>query len=216
MLRGAPNGLTGHALSLFKEDRSENGVQEDRSVASLIARAAQRDPAAFGTLYEMYFPRIYRYVLLKVGNAADAEDVTASVFLSAWRAVDRFVPQAETSFLGWLLRQAHNATVDRLRRYRATWDLQAVDESVMPVDWRFDPEQALDWQLTIDELRTAMGLLTEEQREVVLLRFVEGLSAREVGEIMGKQESTVRGLQFRALDALRRLLAPEKVRRADG
>jgi RNA polymerase sigma-70 factor (ECF subfamily) len=68
------------------------------------------------------------------------------------------------------------------------------------------PEAQIERKMTISELTSALKLLTEEQREVVLLRFVEGLSAREVGDIMGKQEGAVRGMQFRAIEALRRAM----------
>ncbi len=174
---------------------------------ALIERAIARDADAFGELYNLYFERIYRYVRLKVGNASDAEDVTAVVFLSAWRAIDRFSPKHEASFSGWLFRLAHNALVDRFRRIRPTVSLdEALDESPVE-DVKLSPEATLDRRLTIAELQRALLALTDEQREVVLLRFIEGLSAREVGDIMGKQEGTVRGMQFRALEALRRALA---------
>jgi RNA polymerase sigma-70 factor (ECF subfamily) len=174
---------------------------------ALIGRAISRDSEAFGELYNLYFERIYRYIRLKVGNPADAEDVTAVVFLSAWRGIERFSPKHEASFSGWLFRLAHNALIDRYRRIRPTVSLdEALDESATE-DVTLSPEASLEWRLTLAELRRALEALTEEQREVVLLRFVEGLSAREVGDIMGKQEGTVRGMQFRALEALRRGLA---------
>jgi RNA polymerase sigma-70 factor, ECF subfamily len=189
-------------------------VHEDGSVSALVASAVRRDREAFGALYELYFERIYRYVRLKVGDPIEAEDVTAAVFLNAWRAVDRFSPQHESSFLAWLFRLAHNSLVDRYRRQRDLTPLDMVDESHLPVDARSDPASMLDWHLTVGELYQALQLLTDEQREVVLLRFVEGLSAREVGDIMGKQEGTVRGMQFRAIEALRRALTRPKVRRS--
>jgi RNA polymerase sigma-70 factor, ECF subfamily len=186
------------------------------SLAALVARAIRRDREAFGALYELYFERIYRYARFKVGDRAEAEDVTAAVFLNAWRAVDHFTPQGENSFLAWLFRLTHNALVDRYRRQRDVAVLDEVDDSVLPVDAQFNPEAVLERQLTLDELHHALQALTDEQREVVVLRFIEGLSAREVGEIMGKQEGTVRGMQFRAIEALRRELSRQKVRRPHG
>lgn len=182
--------------------------------AALVARAIQRDAEAFGALYDRYFERVYRYARLRVGNATDAEDVTAAVFLNAWRAIDRFSPKHDASFAGWLFRLAHNAVVDRYRRARDDVALDALamwpEESLLLAN----PEGLLEWRLTVDELHRALAALTQEQREVVLLRFVEGLSAREVGEILGKQEGTVRGMQFRAIEALRRILAPQRGERS--
>jgi RNA polymerase sigma-70 factor (ECF subfamily) len=188
-------------------------LQEYELVGALVARAIERDRDAFGALYDLYFERIYRYVRLKLGDAVEAEDVTATVFLNAWRSIEQFAPQGENSFLAWLFRLAHNALVDRYRRRRDVTPLQDVEDYHLPTDASFDPERVLDWRLTVAELSRALETLTEEQREVVVLRFVEGLSAREVGQIMGKQEGTVRGMQFRAIEALRRALTPAKVRR---
>lgn len=178
--------------------------------AALVERAIRRDAEAFGALYDRYFDRVYRYARLRVGNAADAEDVTATVFLSAWRAIDRFSPKHDASFAGWLFRLAHNAVVDRYRRAREDISLDGEALRSEEVALLANPEGLLEWRLTVDELHHALLALTEEQREVVLLRFVEGLSAREVGDILGKQEGTVRGMQFRAIEALRRILVPQQ------
>jgi RNA polymerase sigma-70 factor, ECF subfamily len=182
-------------------------VTIDEAEPSLVARAVRRDRDAFGQLYNLYFERVYRYARLKLGNPVEAEDVTAAVFLSAWRAIDQFRPKHDASFAGWLFRLAHNALVDRYRRMKPMVSLDAGLDEALAEQEVTSPEAALEWQLTLAELHQALQQLTEEQREVVLLRFVEGLSAREVGDIMGKHEGTVRGMQFRAIEALRRALA---------
>lgn len=187
----------------------------DESESSLVARAARRDHDAFSQLYTLYFDRVYRYVRLKVGNAPDAEDVTATIFLSAWRTIDNFSPKHDLSFAAWLFRLAHNALVDRYRRTRDVVSLDDVTTDATIIHTlvgveQTTPEEHLEWKTTLDELREALYTLTAEQREVVLLRFVEGLSAREVGKIMGKQQGTVRGMQFRAIEALRKALTHGK------
>lgn len=189
-------------------------MPKDESEAALVARAIQRDAEAFSQLYNLYFDRVYRYARLKVEHAADAEDVTAVVFLTAWRTIDRFSPKHELSFAGWLFRLAHNSLVDRYRRSHETVSLDDMRYESWSGEVFPSPEAELEWRLTLVELHEALLKLTEEQREVVLLRFVEGLSAREVGDIMGKQEGTVRGMQFRAIEALRRALSYAKERHA--
>lgn len=179
----------------------------DEAESSLVARAVKRDPDAFGQLYNLYFERVYRYARLRLGNPTDAEDVTAGVFLSAWRTIDRFTPTHNASFAGWLFRLAHNALVDRYRRVKPLVSLDNELDAELAQQEVTTPDAVLERRLTFAELHQAMQQLTDEQREVVLLRFVEGLSAREVGDIMGKQEGTVRGMQFRAIEALRRALA---------
>lgn len=179
-------------------------IEEQES--ALVTRATQRDHDAFTQLYQLYFDRIYRYVRLKLGNAIDAEDITSAVFFNAWRTIHNFSPQRESSFAAWLFRLAHNAVVDRFRSLKDTISLDATNPHIAARALLPGPEAHVERKLTINELTAALGLLTEEQREVVLLRFVEGLSAREVGDIMGKQEGAVRGMQFRAIEALRRMM----------
>lgn len=173
----------------------------------LVARASSRDQEAFSELYSLYFDRIYRYVRLKVGSPTETEDITANVFFNAWRTIDRFAPQREASFAAWLFRIARHAVIDRYRRARDVISLDATDKRPVLRQSQPGPEAQIEWQTDIDELYAALKLLTQEQREVVLLRFVEGLSAREVGDIMGKHEGAVRGMQFRAIESLRRALA---------
>lgn len=178
---------------------------EEQEIA-LVSRATLRDHDAFGQLYKLYFDRIYRYVRLKLGNASEAEDITSIVFCNAWRTIHNFSPHRESSFAAWLFRLAHNAVIDR---YRSVRDIVSLDTSERRVAMRLvlpGPEAQIERKLAVTELTAALKLLTEEQREVVLLRFVEGLSAREVGDILGKQEGAVRGMQFRAIEALRRAM----------
>lgn len=172
----------------------------------LVRRASRRDQEAFSELYTLYLERIYRYVRLKVGSPTEAEDITSTVFLSAWRTIDHFAPQRESSFAAWLFKLARNAVIDRYRRARDIISLDATDKRPTIHVIQPGPEDQVEHQIVIDELYMALQTLTSEQREVVLLRFVEGLSAREVGDIMGKQEGAVRGMQFRAIESLRRTL----------
>lgn len=175
------------------------------SDAFLVAKATRRDRDAFSQLYDRYFDRIYRFVRFRVSNQADAEDITAGVFLNAWRAIERFSPKHDASFISWLFRMTHNALTDRYRRHH---DVVSLDDSALMESHELSeqPEDELESRLTIIALQQALRMLTSEQRDVVLLRFIEGLSAREVGDIIGKQEGAVRGMQFRALEAMRRAL----------
>jgi RNA polymerase sigma-70 factor (ECF subfamily) len=182
------------------------GDAMDDSDVFLVVRATHRDRDAFSKLYDRYFHRIYRFMWLKSNNRADAEDLTAGVFLNAWRSIDRFSPKHEASFAAWLFKLAHNALVDRYRREHDVVSLDTLETAELD-ESHYRIEDALDSRLTVMALRQALSMLTNEQRDVVLLRFIEGLSAREVGDILGKHEGTVRGMQFRALEALRRALS---------
>jgi RNA polymerase sigma-70 factor (ECF subfamily) len=191
-------------------------MPEDEPEASLVERATQRDTVAFERLYSLYFDRVYRFVRLRLDNPADAEDVTATVFYRAWSQIDRFSPKHDASFAVWLYRLARNLIVDTYRRAHVVLPLDRAIEHDAGGEPTGDAENEVEWRLTVAELRVALLALTDEQREVVVLRFVEGLSARAVGEIMGKQEGTVRGMQYRAIEALRRVLAGKGERVRDG
>ncbi len=175
----------------------------------LAQRASQHDPEAFAELYDLYVDKIYNYVYYKVGNAAEAEDLTAQVFTKAWEAIGSYRWQGH-SFSPWLFRIAHNLVVDYHRARRQTVVLDALETGPYA---RFSaedrPEQVLHHLMTMERVQRAISQLTEEQQTVIILRFLEGYSTAEIAEIMGKKRGAIRGLQFRGLAALRKILGVE-------
>ncbi|MCL4467018.1 MAG: sigma-70 family RNA polymerase sigma factor [Chloroflexi bacterium] len=175
---------------------------EDREVAALAARAAAGDGEAFGRIYDLYLNGIYRYVYYRLGSARDAEDVTEQVFCKAWEAIGRFHPDG-TPVVAWLLRIAHNAVIDH---HRTRKDLAPLDEGVIDEASWADPVETATLCCTQGELREAILGLKPEQRQVILLRFIEGLDYAGVAATLGKSEGAVRVIQHRALAALRQAL----------
>lgn len=175
----------------------------------LIAQASQGDTAALSTIYDQYAERIYIYFYHRLGDRELAEDLTGDVFVRMVEAADtpRF---ADTSLSGWLYRIAHNLLVDHFRRQRAEVALpEELPVSAPAQESDQGPAAIVERKLAQDGLRKALEALTEDQRQVIVLRFGEGLTAREVAEIMGKQENAIWQLQHRALNGLRRSLAGE-------
>ncbi len=181
-----------------------------REEAALARRARDGDAQAFATLYDRYFERVYRYVYYRVREEAEAEDVTSDVFFRALRAMPRYEPRQP--FLAWLYRIARNAIIDRARATRPRLSFEDALAHPDSGDHVVDPDAQLLATDRRARLRAALANLTTEQQEVVVLRFVEGLSAAEVGKIMGKRAGTVRGLQFRALHSLRKYVTAEDLR----
>ncbi len=179
----------------------------DPEEASLALRARAGDAEAFGELYELHVDRIYRYVAYRVATQAEAEDLTEQVFLKAWEAMPRYEERG-LPFRAWLFRLAHNLVIDHYRVRRADVPLSVVLGA--DLDNRHpalpDPQAELEARQEVDELRSALGELGEEQRQVVLLRFVEGMSHSEVATVLGKSEGATRAIQHRALHALARAL----------
>jgi RNA polymerase sigma-70 factor (ECF subfamily) len=166
----------------------------------LARRVSDGDVEAFQTLYETHLDTIYRYVYYKVGNGQLAEDLTQHIFMKAWEAINRY-QWRELPFQHWLLRLARNTVIDH---YRSTKPANA--SLLDPIGDGVDPEEELAQSETIQILQDAVRQLPDEQREVIVLRFIEQMPHAEVARHLGKSAATVRVIQHRALQALRRLL----------
>ena len=172
----------------------------------LIARARRGDAHAFGELYERYLSAIYRYVLYRIGDVADAEDLTEAVFLKAWEALDRYEVR-DVPFSAWLYRIAHNVIVDRHRTHRASVPL----DGALPLrDETAGPEDQFDALENIEAVSRALSQLSPDYQQVLTLRFISGLSHAETGRVLKRSEEAVRVLQHRALSTLRKLLDKER------
>jgi RNA polymerase sigma-70 factor (ECF subfamily) len=172
------------------------------SEEQLVARALAGDETAFGELYERYLADIYQYIYYRVNCRREAEDLSEGVFLRAWKALDENPPR-EVTFRLWLYRIAHNAVVDH---YRARKELVGLEVAADIPDPVAGPEEAVAGRENIAELRRAMQLLSEDQQEVLICRFITGLSHTETATVMARSEQAVRALQYRAIVGLRNLL----------
>jgi len=172
----------------------------------LVQRAISRDADAFGKLYDMYADRVYRHVYYRVGNVADAEDLTQQVFLKAWQAIGRYKKTA-SPFLAWLMTISHNLVVDfyRTRKDKAYLDVELVVDNSTP-----SPERVAEARFQQQQLRRAILQLPSDQQQVVMLRFVEGFRNPEVASLLGKSEGAIRVTLHRALVKLRHILEKEK------
>jgi RNA polymerase sigma-70 factor, ECF subfamily len=167
-----------------------------------VARAATAgDVEAVGRLYDELVGPIYRYVAVRVRRREDAEDLTHLVFERIVGALPRYHHDGKP-FAAWAFRIARNAVIDHQRRTRPTEPLGAMPES----DDGTGLEALSLRREELRELRAAIARLTPDQREALMLRYAGGLSADEAAEVMGRRAGTIRGLTFRAIEALRRQL----------
>ena len=166
-------------------------------------RAAQAERPAFGALYRRYVDRVYGYSFYLLGDHHDAEDVTERTFLAALAAIEGFRDEG-ASFRAWLFRIAHNEVANALRRRRRhrAAQLDALAEPVVDDD----PARHVARAEETRRLRGALEALPDDRRQVVVLRFVDGLSAAEIGAVLGRSEGAVRVLQHRALRQMAELL----------
>jgi len=169
-----------------------------REVRLAIARAKEGDRDAVRFLYVRYSDNVYGYIRSIVRDEKDAEDITQQVFLKLMTVIGRY-QDCGVPFSGWLLRVARNAALDHLRRHRAI-----PTEDVTATYGHTDEDgEALD---RARSLRTALDSLPEEQRNVVMMRHMIGLTPPEIAEQMGRSESSIHGLHHRGRRALKQEL----------
>ena len=171
---------------------------------TLTRAAASGDRRAFAALYERHLDAIYRYCFFRLRSVAEAEDMTADVFHRALVAMPRYQPRRP--FLAFLYTIARNAIIDRARAARS--DAPFEDALGHPSD-AVGPEAHAVAADEATAVRSAIRGLSPLQQEIVVLHFIEGRTTKEIATLTGKGESTIRGIQMRALTSLRRILGTE-------
>jgi RNA polymerase sigma-70 factor (ECF subfamily) len=159
----------------------------------LLIEAAQKDPSCFAELYEANFERVYAFIVRRVQDRHEAEDLTAEVFHHALSNLAKFEWRG-VPFAVWLFRIAANAIADRHRRTKQTVD-PAMAEDLDQSSWRDIERRATLFQL--------VNSLPEDQRVVLLKRFVEQKAVKEIASEFGRSEGAIKQLQFRALESLK-------------
>lgn len=173
------------------------------SEQELIRKVQNGDKEAFGKLYLTYLDRIYRYVFFRVNQEKPiAEDLTESIFVKALQHIEKFTSDKGT-FQAWLYRIAHNTLLDHYKTYKVT---VRVEENTAAVQMIETLEEEIDTRQKMDTVLKAMKQLTDEQQEVISLRFIEGLSPKEISFIVNKHEDAVRAIQYRGLQTLKKLV----------
>ena len=168
--------------------------------ARLVRQAQAGDRAAFGALYRQHVTTVYRYCWLHTGGPRETvEDLTSTVFLSAWQSIGRYEERGRP-LAAWLHTIARNVVIDHQRAAGQTVPL----DLALPAT--YDTAAEAVSRLEYRQLHEALQRLTEEQRTVVVHRFLLGYSGEETAAIMGKRAGAVRALQLRALQQLRNLL----------
>jgi RNA polymerase sigma-70 factor, ECF subfamily len=172
-----------------------------------LVEQAKRAPEAFRALYQAWVRRVYAYVAYRVPVQADAEDLTAEIFMQVVKAIHRFEYRGEGSFAAWLFRIARNAIINQAGRDRhaplALEDLPDIAGDTLL------PEQALARKERFRQLYAAIQQLSPRRQEIVRLRYFGGLRNREIAQVLGLDERTVAAHLSRALTDLHHLLTDE-------
>jgi RNA polymerase sigma-70 factor, ECF subfamily len=170
----------------------------------LLERAIQNDPDAQRLIFERYFSAITQFVRLRVNDREQARDIASDVFLDLFVALRGKNPP-RLHLRAWLFRVARNKIVDHYGHMKKL-SADALEEWV-PASGENEPESALmqTWQL--ERTRRALSMLVDEQQEVLILRFSQGLSVKETADLMDRSVSAIKSLQFRAVENLRQWLS---------
>lgn len=174
----------------------------DQSDEQLVALALKR-PSHFAMLYNRYVTNVYRYLLARVGNQEDAEDLTSQTFLEAMEQLNRY--RGQGAFQAWLFRIARNKSIDHYRKNRRT---MALEDDQKLVDDGELPETAVELTLAIDDVLRHLNNISPDRAEVISLRLFGQLETREIAQTLDKSETAVRMLLHRGISDLQSRLNP--------
>ena len=181
--------------------------QERPSDEMLINKAVKGDKSSFEALYCRYVDPIYRYIFFRVNHPLQTEDMTEEVFTRALEALPT-LRTGQYTFRNWLYRTAHNLVVDYFRKHKPVQVPSDQLRWVKSADEQ--PENIVDHNLKVERVAEAIRKLDETGKQVLILRFMEGLSHQDISSILGKSQAACRAIQYRALKTLRALLAEKE------
>ena len=173
------------------------------NLPKLLVRAAEGDRHAFGEFYALHLNEIYRYILFRVYDHDEAEDLTAKVFLEAWESLASREPNVN-NIRAWIYRIARNKVIDYLRTRKRLEPIEDNPDKKLQSTWL---ESEMDQLFISQKLAEGVRQLSPDYQEIIILRFINRMSHAEVAEIMNITASHVRVLQYRALRQMRELIA---------
>lgn len=171
----------------------------------IIENAVRGKASAFGLLYDYYQPKIYRFVLIKVGRREDAEDLTHQVFLNAWQNISGY-KNLGFPFSSWLYRIAKNQIIDRYRTRKLELGLDDVGAEYFPGLDLESIEKDVEQRIRLEQAIESIRKLKDDYQQVLIMRYIEDLTIKETAVAMGKSEGAVKLMQHRAIKELKNTL----------
>ena len=176
------------------DNKPENDLKQ------LMQLAKNGDTEAFGRLYELYFTPVYRYIYLRTKNKEEAEDLSQAVFVKVFKSIGAFREQNKQP-LAFFFTVARNTVIDHWRKRKEI--LTDKPPETLSAESFENPQHLIDQKSTAQAVYQAIENLTEEQQEVIILKFINDLSTTEIAKILDKKEDAVRQTQCRALKILK-------------
>jgi RNA polymerase sigma-70 factor (ECF subfamily) len=181
---------------------TEDNVNRNKELELLVVKVQKGDQDAFAKIYDLLVDQIYRYVFYRV-KEHDAEDIVENAFLKIWENVKKYKAEKGKSFSAWVFRITHNLVVDY---YRASKDHEFDELDLNMADHTREHNPIKTTENSIDNrfLKMALAKLKQPYKDVIIYKFINEFSNREVAEILDKNEGSLRVLQFRALAMLKK------------
>jgi len=189
---------------------SEESAADRSRLIALVELARKGDTEAFGLLYDHYHGAVYRFLFYRTRSASLAEDLTSETFFRALRSMTGFRWQGK-DFGAWLMTIARNLATDHFKAGRTRLELTTEDMGQHDDTTDGGPEDIVLAELTNEILLAALGKLPDEQRDCIIMRFLQGLSIAETAGILGRSDGAVKQLQLRGIRNLAKLM-PEGLR----
>jgi RNA polymerase sigma-70 factor, ECF subfamily len=182
------------------KDYKENAEE----IEVLVLKAQKGNQEAFAELYDVFIDPIYRYVYYRV-NQADVEDVVENIFLKIWENVRKYRRQKNTRFSSWIFRIAHNMVIDYYRSNKVH-EYDELDLNLVDHNREHNPIRKTQDSLNQRDLKAALTKVKKQYRDILIYKFINEFSNKEISQILKKSEGSLRILQFRALRALKKEL----------
>ncbi|MBN1317612.1 MAG: sigma-70 family RNA polymerase sigma factor [Anaerolineales bacterium] len=187
-------------------DTSNDTLSREEEAALVIT--AKNDPKAFGRLYQLNVKKVYNYIYYRTGNHHDAEDLTERVFFKALQHIGRYKEQG-IPFSAWLYRIAHNIVANWHRDNR-TGKIVALESISANSSAGDNPQRLAEKMESRNQLLEAIRTLPPDRQQLLILKFVEFYSNREIGEVLGRSEGAIKSLYHRTLISLRDILIDDE------
>jgi RNA polymerase sigma-70 factor (ECF subfamily) len=174
---------------------------DPRGLQNLISLAKKGDNQAFSSLYLAYFKPIYKYIYFRIGDKTETEDLVQDVFLKAFNSLSKYSYSGK-SFLAYLYTIARNTTIDHHRKKKTP--VADEDQAINVIDPEDTPDREFEKRENAEIIRKKISKLSDSEREVIILRFINGLETAEVARQLGKSQEAIRKLQSRGLKNLKK------------
>ena len=181
----------------------QNDEFNKETIINSVIKAKQGDKKAFGFIYSEFFNPIFRFIYFRIGSKAEAEDLTQTVFLKIWSALPGFEVKEKGQFLSWCFTVTRNLVIDFYKKKKEILLDNIESHQIIKEDGL---AQSIDDKILGEQARRAIALLSGDQQEVIILKYINGLTNREIASLLDKSEDNIRQIQFRAIKELRKLV----------